>query len=317
MSSQQLTCEICKRPLGLIGRTSPNGDNVCQASECRFLNSQRTQLPANQFEFQRKIVERRAAEADEMRQYIFEVEERERTENAEVHLKVIEYRPEIEDAPLHVMSLPSAPSGLSHPTAARIENYENHLWKSIESARNYESLAEVPRETAHRDAEFVMADEQEFEHHPELRQISDAFCGICRGGCCPAGKDTAFISAYSMRKFMDRHPDLTDEQIFAEFFSRRPEQTVPNSCINHGPRGCGLPREMRAETCNGFYCEDVVGYRRSLEDRDGTVTAALVVQRGYNWNRFSRDADREIVSVNLVQIEPGQNVAVQPLENVR
>ena len=33
--------------------------------------------------------------------------------------------------------------------------------------------------------------------------------------------------------------------------------TYRGSCIYHGAAGCELPREMRSDTCNGFYCADL------------------------------------------------------------
>jgi hypothetical protein len=54
-----------------------------------------------------------------------------------------------------------------------------------------------------------------------------------------------------------------------------PSQTFAESCVYHGERGCGLPSEMRAATCNDFYCEELHHLRQGLDE--GSLLRAFFV----------------------------------------
>jgi hypothetical protein len=53
----------------------------------------------------------------------------------------------------------------------------------------------------------------------------------------------------------------------AAYVARVPAATVPGSCVFHGADGCGLPREMRSDTCNRYLCDGLVELRAELGRR--------------------------------------------------
>jgi hypothetical protein len=55
-----------------------------------------------------------------------------------------------------------------------------------------------------------------------------------------------------------------------------PDDTVEQSCIFHGARGCALPRELRSHTCNDYFCRPV----RDWIGRAAPQEAAVVIMMG-------------------------------------
>lgn len=79
-------------------------------------------------------------------------------------------------------------------------------------------------------------------------------CGTCRGACCRAGEDHAFLTRAVLARVKRQRRVATDASLLESYLQRVPEEAVEGSCIYHGARGCALPRTMRSETCNRFLC---------------------------------------------------------------
>lgn len=83
-------------------------------------------------------------------------------------------------------------------------------------------------------------------------------CGTCRGFCCFAGRNHAFLKHSDLRRTMQDKQLATVEALVDDFLSYLPEQTVEDSCLFHGPQGCGMPRRMRSDMCNTTLCPSLV-----------------------------------------------------------
>ena len=94
--------------------------------------------------------------------------------------------------------------------------------------------------------------------------ILEQACTICRGYCCLWGEDLAYIDRGVMSSYLDEHPQYDPLAVISGFLSHVPENTCKDSCVYHGEKGCGLPREMRSSVCNGFECVELGWLKEDL-----------------------------------------------------
>lgn len=122
---------------------------------------------------------------------------------------------------------------------------------------------------------------------------------MCKGSCCDEGEQHAFLSVFTMRNYMDKHPTVSVEDVLKLYMSYIGEERVENSCVNKSKTGCVLPRELRSDVCNAYYCDPIKGYLANI-DNENKVLQVFVVQRAYSKKtRFENDADRTVVNVDL------------------
>lgn len=79
-------------------------------------------------------------------------------------------------------------------------------------------------------------------------------CATCRGECCTAGGNHAFLREDSMRRMREQHPLLDATQLRDAYAARLPERHYRGSCVYHTTEGCHLPRDMRSNLCNRYVC---------------------------------------------------------------
>ncbi|MDB5865372.1 MAG: hypothetical protein JWO70_3178 [Betaproteobacteria bacterium] len=81
-------------------------------------------------------------------------------------------------------------------------------------------------------------------------------CGQCRGRCCQHGADwRAFIDLTVLQRWQQEEPGRTLANAVEAYLSMLPTRHVRGACLYQGATGCAMPRERRAEICNGFACE--------------------------------------------------------------
>jgi hypothetical protein len=101
---------------------------------------------------------------------------------------------------------------------------------------------------------------------PDVEAVLGGACAQCRGACCGAGGEHAYLTAERMRRYLAAHPTLTAADALEAYAGRVPAVTTRRSCVYHGTAGCALPREMRADVCNRHYCESLWRFRADLAD---------------------------------------------------
>jgi hypothetical protein len=79
-------------------------------------------------------------------------------------------------------------------------------------------------------------------------------CATCRGSCCRLGQDHAFVSADTIRRGMRARPGRSAVDVLREYVSYLPETTLEHGCVFQRPDGCALPRTLRGDICNTFFC---------------------------------------------------------------
>ena len=111
-----------------------------------------------------------------------------------------------------------------------------------------------------------------------------AGCATCQGFCCRLGETHAHLTASSIRSFVVRNPGLRWREVVRVFLKYLPEETYEQSCVYQGRRGCGLPREMRAATCNHYRCDGLKQLHARLEEA-GSPRALIVAAEGVRIDR--------------------------------
>ncbi|HEU5135780.1 MAG TPA: hypothetical protein VFU13_11595 [Steroidobacteraceae bacterium] len=99
-------------------------------------------------------------------------------------------------------------------------------------------------------------------------------CAACRGSCCRGGGDTAYIDANTIRRVRSQRPELGPGELVALYENAVPGHGMDHSCIFHGDHGCALPRELRSNTCNTYFCPPM---REWIGQPAATARPAVVV----------------------------------------
>lgn len=103
---------------------------------------------------------------------------------------------------------------------------------------------------------------------PEVQAVLNRACALCRGFCCGKGNNHAYLTAETIRRYMGQHPDRRPRDVLASYMGRVGNKTYENSCVFHGADGCRLPREMRSDVCNRYFCPDLKEFQQDLAGRD-------------------------------------------------
>jgi len=101
-----------------------------------------------------------------------------------------------------------------------------------------------------------------------------AACTACSGFCCRSGGSRAYIDGHTIDRVRSQRPDLSDADVVAVYVDAIPQQHVAKSCVFHGSEGCALPRDLRSQTCNEFYCRPVVNWWATRQS--GALAVAVV-----------------------------------------
>ena len=83
---------------------------------------------------------------------------------------------------------------------------------------------------------------------------TQAACATCRGQCCSHGGEHAYLDEDTIRRLVRERPGLGARGIAALYRGRLAKESFAGSCVFHGEQGCRLPRELRSDLCNEFYC---------------------------------------------------------------
>ncbi len=217
--------------------------------------------------------------------HVAAVRAREQAEERKLLAAALKRRSDLDPAAVRVVAIPSAAREIEFLPPERRAEYEAHLAAIVAEAAGYPDAASLEGERDRREREELEAQDRRLARQPALQNALDTLCGRCRGSCCQRGGDDAFLSSLSARRWLDAHPDQGPEDLLAQYRSHYAETIVAGGCINQSPDGCVLPRELRSEICNGFYCEPLEAFIVAVGD--GEPGTSLVVRRDHGvWNRF-------------------------------
>lgn len=112
----------------------------------------------------------------------------------------------------------------------------------------------------------------------EFAQQVGRVCATCRGFCCAEGGNHAFLDVPTLRRFLRRHPGISQDEVVAHFLAKLPERSTENACVYQSATGCTLDRIERARICNSFECMGLRSLRRHWKS-GGAADRLFVVAR--------------------------------------
>ena len=105
-------------------------------------------------------------------------------------------------------------------------------------------------------------------------------CARCGGYCCREGGDHAYLTERVIHRHLDGHPEATAADVLDTYLGHLPAVTMRRSCIYHGTHGCGLPRALRSDTCNRYFCEGLQRVRDAGADAPVRLFLAQITDDG-------------------------------------
>jgi hypothetical protein len=218
-------CSHCSAPISeLRRRISP----VCEAPDCRTHGVLGRLHVANQREARRRA-EQLAAEHERV---LAGLREAFRDRAAEA---------EREGRGFLIGVLPANELELETVEPDRTERFLERLRGIVEAARSVSPA--VARPTAG-------------PEEPPLA-LQRTACGLCRGRCCRAGGDHAYLDEASLARILAAEPSRSDEELLARYRGLAPSHAHAGACLFQAADGCGLPRTLRSDTCNRHLCAEL------------------------------------------------------------
>lgn len=104
-----------------------------------------------------------------------------------------------------------------------------------------------------------------------LAAVLGRSCATCRGECCTAGGDHAFLRADSVARIRREHQALDDAGLLALYNDHVPQRHYRGSCLFHETTGCALPRTLRSDLCNRYICGGLTQLTAALDATGGTM----------------------------------------------
>ncbi|WP_448213275.1 hypothetical protein [Colwellia sp. MEBiC06753] len=168
----------------------------------------------------------------------------------EVHSKgdqVNEYHPSDGKLGRTLVGLvPSNVNVLKKVPKIRIKRFTQHLTQVLQ--HNVES---------HKNFPYSQSDHQIIDQQQDPVWLATA-CATCKGHCCRLGKDHGFLDFNSIIHVKNNlGTRYSDGEIVNLYQSYIVDESIENSCIFQGGRGCRLPHELRSLTCKRYLCEQV------------------------------------------------------------
>jgi len=100
----------------------------------------------------------------------------------------------------------------------------------------------------------------------DLDAILGRSCATCRGECCTAGGDHAFLRNDSILRIRAEQPDVDAASLLAQYVHHLPVRHYCGSCVYHTTTGCTLPREIRSSLCNRYVCGGLTQLTNALAE---------------------------------------------------
>lgn len=307
--TSHVKCEACDNTITYSDYilTKDLDYSVCGAFDCRRIMAQKSHMKPLFFKshllFNKKIIKQRRERDAARKKHIDDIQQKEQLQNKEVLNFVLNEQSELHEDNTYMLVIPSGGSSESTPRNERINDYIKHLKNIINEAESYTNASEVLYDEHHAAHEKNIIVEKRLEKNPGMHKLSDKLCSMCKGGCCASGKEHAYLSVFSMRKYMDNNPELSSADVLDLYVSNISYKTIDNSCINHAPDGCVLSRELRSDICNGYYCDSLKHYQKETETKKESLTVLVLQRSSTYWNRFEEGVSNEIVNIALIADE--------------
>ncbi len=276
-------CLICQAPLP-FGPARPR--SLCARAECHqrySLLQQRGQVcricgrPLSAREQPTQTCATAACQRAAVKDYAVQVYERNQARYTALLRREIENATRLRDRVLAAFGIrepdsfplvvtPSVTAGLAPLPEQRKGVFREHLTALVEQVFNPSPApVEPPERPSTRPP----------EPEPRVRTVLEQACARCRGFCCQGGGDHAYLDVETLRAYRAAHPEQDASAVTAAYLDRVGSRTYRGSCLYHQADGCALPREMRSDLCNRFFCKALLEFQHNLPV-SGSVRGFLV-----------------------------------------
>jgi hypothetical protein len=154
-----------------------------------------------------------------------------------------------------LVTVPLLNQTLEPPSAGRVRALKRHLVQSLRDLRTVKRPERLVQQPTPEPVGFAAA-------------VLAAGCATCQGHCCTGGGDHAYIDARTMARVRRDNPDLDARAVIGMYVARLAPRGYKGSCLFHGPDGCTLGRDLRAELCNQYYCNGLQDFLKCPEVPD-------------------------------------------------
>ena len=106
-------------------------------------------------------------------------------------------------------------------------------------------------------------------------------CTACGGDCCSKGGTHAYLDDETIARVARARRIRSRRSLAALYEVHLPEESHAGSCVFHAAEGCALPRELRSDLCNRFYCTPL---RRLFQQQENPRGMRIIAQGGRHEN---------------------------------
>jgi len=282
-----------------IRSLAAGADAVCESAHCRVLMTRRASIGPDAFRFlievRRRQLREQSERAEAERLRLAERSAREALEHESIR-DAVGRQERLPASSYPLLVLPSGPHGFEQLSQQRRQQYREHLDAIIAEATS----GEADDAATSRDKSIA---------EDPVAPLAAQLCALCRGGCCSIGGDKAFLTAATIRRLLRLRPELRPDRVADEYLDRLGVQTVGGSCINHTDTGCSLPREMRSDTCNDYFCRAMREWQARCESGERPLGAFVIQRRADNWNKERSDVANDVVGISVVTVTGSRSLA--------
>lgn len=308
-SKKTYICDVCGEPLSTLFTPKQSAGNycVCRSFECQNIIEKRPTMKPHSFkcffEFHRSQIKKRKHFISQEKQRVQNLKSKHDSEHQIILDEILATNPSLHADQIQLVEIPSGVLKTSPLGSERLKRYTDYLRGLLDKANEYSNAECVPFDDQLELHEKRMVIDLHLKENPKAKEISEAMCGMCKGGCCTQGKDTAYLSVLTVRRYMDAHPAQSVESVLNDYLSLLSDTPVTNSCINQTNKGCGLTRNMRSDLCNGYFCDSIMAYQKQSESTHKSVSVLAIQRANTNWNRLEPNVDKQVVDKKLFSSE--------------
>ncbi|NJN47334.1 MAG: hypothetical protein HC808_13620 [Candidatus Competibacteraceae bacterium] len=291
---------------------------VCRSHYCRALLGQRKRLPPSMFKayfnIQKEVIRKQKQIDLDERNHIEQIIQKEQLENSNIHHFLANKLSNYINGESSVLAIPTGLNKTGKIPSRRVDNYRSHLENVIVQAMSLSDAGQVSVDQQAKVRENLAALDKKMAENPAMKIMSDYVCGFCKGGCCAKGGDNAFIEVNTIRRYLDAHPEVSADEMLEKYLSYLGENAITNSCINQTSSGCCLPRELRSDVCNSFYCDQLKEYQEKNAQNPNLLPTVVIQRTNHHWNRFEAKEGNNVSAIAVVSMQGVDLIEETPIK---
>jgi len=291
---------------------------VCRSHRCQALLVQRDKMPLSVFgtylKIQKEAIRKQKRLDAKKHDHIEQITHKEQLENSAIHYSVANQFSEFINEESPVLAIPTGLTKTSKIPSQRIYNYRLHLKNAIAEAMSSSDSEQFSVDDHTNVKEKQATLDKQMAENPGLKTISDHVCSFCKGGCCANGGDNAYIEAITIKRYVVVNPEVSADEILEKYLSCLVEHSVTDACINQTPSGCCLPRELRSDVCNAFYCDPLKAFHEKHSYAEKLAPIVVIQRTNHYWNRFEAQEGNAVSAIAIVDEQGAELVDPASIE---